>query len=84
MPPQPQPMSRTRAPGRTRSLAAIRRFLASWAWSSVMLGMLEVGAGVLHVAVEEEAVEPLVEVVVVGDVGARRLEADGAQERARR
>ena len=44
------------------------------------VGPLEVGAGILHVAVEEEAVEPLVEVVVVGDVGARRLEADGAQD----
>ena len=45
------------------------------------VGALEVGAGVLHVAVEEEPVEPLVEVVVVRDVGARRLEADGAQHR---
>ena len=31
-------------------------------------GALEEGAGILHVAVEEEPVEPLVEVVVVGDV----------------
>ena len=45
------------------------------------VGVLEEGAGILHVAVEEEPVEPLVEVVVVGDVGARRLEADGAQDR---
>ena len=45
------------------------------------VGALEEGAGILHVAVEEEPVEPLVEVVVVGDVGARRLEADGAQHR---
>ena len=45
------------------------------------VGALEVGAGILHVAVEEEPVEPLVEVVVVRDVGARRLDADGAEDR---
>ena len=45
------------------------------------VGVLEVGAGILHVAVEEEPVEPFVEVVVVRDVGARRLEPDGAQDR---
>ena len=45
------------------------------------VGALEEGAGVLHVAVEEEPVEPLVEVVVVRDVGAGGLEADGAQDR---
>ena len=45
------------------------------------VGVLEVGAGILHVAVEEEPVEPLVEVVVVGDVGAGGLEADGADDR---
>ena len=42
---------------------------------------LEPGAGILHVVVEEEAVEALVEVVVVRDVGARGLQPDRAQDR---
>ena len=44
-------------------------------------GVFEEGAGILHVAVEKEPVEPFVEVVVMGDVGAGGLEADGADHR---
>jgi hypothetical protein len=38
MPPQPQPISTTCWPGSQQSLAAMWRFLASWASSRVMSG----------------------------------------------
>ena len=61
-------------PGSSASLAARWRFLASCASSSVASSVLEIGAGILQVVVEEERIEPAVEVVVMGDVplGAER------------
>ena len=47
------------------------RFLSSCACSSGSSPCLEVGAGILAVAVEEEVVELVLEVVVVGDVALR-------------
>ena len=64
-------MSRTRSPGRTRSLAARCRFLASWASSRDSTGCLEIAAAVLPVGIEEQRVKPVVEIVVVGDVAPR-------------
>ena len=47
------------------------RFFASCASSRLLDAILEVRAGILHVVVEEELIEPPVEVVVVVDVLAR-------------
>lgn len=48
------------------------------------VGARKIGAGILHVFVEEETVEPLVEIVVVGHVEPGKLGADRAQDRRRR
>ena len=64
-------MSSTVAPGLSSSLAARWRFLASCASSSDWSGRFEIGAAILLVAVEEQRVEPAVEVVMVRDVAAR-------------
>ena len=75
MPPQPEPISRTLWPRSTSSLAAICRFLASLSLLEAGIRMVEIGAGILPVAVEEEGVEPPVEVVMVRHValGAARI-----------
>ena len=77
--------SRCRAPsGRasSASLAAMWRFLASCASSSVMSGPLEIGAGILHVLVEEEPVELAGQIVMVLHVAPRaRRRVDLMQRR---
>ena len=74
-PPQPQPMSSTRkSVPRSRSsssLAARWRFLASWASSSDCSGVLEIAAAILPVGVEEQRIEPAVEIVMMRHVAAR-------------
>ena len=81
MPPQPQPMSRTLAPGLDEELGGDQPLLGELRLVEGHVGPLEVGAGILHVAVEEEPVETFVEVVVMGDVGARRLQPDRMGDR---
>ena len=57
-------MSSTLWPGFMRSLAAMWRFLASLRLFERHVGPLEIGAGILHVLVEEEPVELAGEIVV--------------------
>ena len=64
----------------------ISRFLASLRFLERVVGLLEVGAAVLLVGVEEQLVEPVIQIVVVSDVaaGAPRIVAadDAAREEA--
>ena len=71
-PPQPQPISSTWLSGPRPSFSQMRRYLASWASSSVISGPLEDRARVRPRRVEEERVEVVAEVVVVRDVPLRR------------
>ena len=66
------------------SLAAIWRFLASLGLLERLPGMLEIGAGILPVGVEEEIVEPLVVIVVAGDVRLRPLAVVALMQAAER
>ena len=69
--PQPQPMSSTRRPGRLRhSFAAIWRFLAICASSSVSLPRGKIGAGILPVTVSTGCTASR-QVVVMGNVAPR-------------
>ena len=55
-------------PGCRSELGGEVPFLAHLRLVELDVRRLEIGAGILQVAVEEERVEPPVEVVVVGDV----------------
>ena len=68
MPPNPQPMSSALWRSSISSLAAMWRFLASCASSRRLARALEIGAGILPVGVQEQVVEPVIEIVVAGDV----------------
>ena len=71
------PLARLQAQlgGQMRALGALRRL-------QVHAGLGEVGAGVVHVLVEHAAEEPLVEVVVVGDVAVAARDAVPLLEQA--
>ena len=45
-------------------------FLGELRFFETIGGILEIGAGILPVGVKEERIEPVVDVVVVGDIGA--------------
>ena len=65
-PPQPQPMSRTDRPGRSKqSLAAMWRFFAACASSRVSVPLAKIRAGILPVPIQEQAVQASVQVIVV-------------------
>ena len=64
-------MSSTRAPGLDQKLRGEVALLGELRVVERLLGMLEIGAAVLPVGIEEQRVEALVEIVVMRDVGAR-------------
>ena len=67
--PQPQPMSRRRSPGLSRSLRQIMSSLSPLRAGDVVVPVrLEIGAGIDHLRVEEELIELVRHVVMVGDV----------------
>ena len=70
-PPQPQPMSSTRWPRLEQQLGGDVALLGELRLVERLIGRLEIGAGILPVGVEEERVEPAVEVVVMRDVAPR-------------
>ena len=62
-------MSRKRSPGLRRSLRQIMSSLSRWARSMSSCQSVEVGAGIDHLPIEEEPVEGVRDVVVVGNIG---------------
>ena len=84
MPPQPQPMSRTLSgPGRSSfSLAAICRFLAACACFQRFIAARKIGAGILPVTVQEQRIEPAVQIVMMRDVPARAHRVVGLKNAA--
>ena len=70
MPPQPQPMSRIALTGLEGELGGDVRLLVELRSVEVAIGIVlgEIGAAILPVAIEEEVVEPVRQVVMMGDV----------------
>ena len=69
-------MSSTRCAGLDQQLGGEVAFLGELRVVERLLGMLEIGAAVLPVGVEEERIEPPVEIVVMRDVVGARVSAD--------
>ena len=76
MPPQPEPMSSTRASRLDQQLGGEMALLGELRVVERLVRVLEIGAAILPVGVEEQRVEPPVEIVVMRDVAARARAAD--------
>ena len=64
-------MSSTRCPGAIKKLGGEMALLGELGVVERLIGRFEIGAAILPVGVEEQRVEPAVEIVVVRDIAPR-------------
>ena len=75
-PPQPEPMSSTRSPRLDQQLGGEMAFLGELGIVEARVRRFEIGAAILLVGIEEERIEPPVEIVMARDIVSRDGRAD--------